>query len=434
MTGYTSIGDCNSSIGEKKCKFVNKKVCVYTFTFRCFCNNKSTQTDNNHSLCCPKRVHRLHSVPRVCLSLFVFYPLFFFPLLFFPSGFFRLPCGWNRRWAGLADVKRRSLTEQEKAKYLHRCNLFIKQEEKNSDPRYQNLRQVLQNEGSKQQQQHLLKGPNHIHCLHSVPHVCLSLFLFYPLFFFPLLFFPLGFFRLPCGWNRWWAGLADVKRRSLTEQEEAKNLHRCNLFSKQEGKNSDPRYQNLKQVLQTKAPNSNNNICFKDRTIFTAYTVSHMFASLCSCSIFSILSLSFFSASSAYDTVEIYGEQDWLMRIHHWLKRRIPSVSTESREMQKQTLLKRPSAIPLFMSKSKALLNLNFLIGTGNTASELLKSRSMLITHIGLQPNQTLILTITFWKEYHLPRWGPLPLAVWVSSLWLFLLFPSPLWPFGVLF
>ena len=101
------------------------------------------------------------------------------------------------------------------------------------------------------QQQHLLKGPNRIiHCLHSVPHVCLSLFLFYPLSFFPLLFFPLGFFRLPCGWNRWWAGLADVKRRSLTEQEEAKNLHRCNLFSKREGKNSDPTYQNLKQVLQ----------------------------------------------------------------------------------------------------------------------------------------------------------------------------------------
>ena len=142
------------------------------------------------------------------------------------------------------------------------------------------------------------------------------------------------------------------------------------------------------KFCKTNDPNSNNNICWKARTIFTAYTVSHMFASLCSCSIFSILLLSFFSAPSAYDTVEIYGEQDWLMRTHHWLKRRIPSVSTESRDMQKQTLLKRPSAVPLFISKSKALLNLNFLIGTGNTASELLKSRSMLITHIGLQPNQ----------------------------------------------
>ena len=233
---------------------------------------------------CPKRFHCLHSVPRVCLSLFLFYPLFFFPLLFFPLGFFRLPCSWNRWWAGLADVKRRSLTEQEEAKNLHRCNLFSKQEGKNSDPKHQNLKQVLQNEGSKQQQQHLSWKARTIFTAYSVPHVCLSLFLFYLQH--PLTFFLFGFLRLRHGWNLWWARLADANP-SLTEKEDSECLHR------------------------------------------------------------------------------------------------------EPRNAKTNSFFKRPSAVPLFISKSKALLNLNFLIGTGNTASELLKSRSMLITHIGLQPNQT---------------------------------------------
>jgi len=53
---------------------------------------------------------------------------------------------------------------------------------------------------------------------------------------------------------------------------------------------------------------------FVVRNVFTAYTVSHVFASLCSCSIlsFSFLSSSFLRASSAYHAVEIDGEQDWL--------------------------------------------------------------------------------------------------------------------------
>ena len=53
-------------------------------------------------------------------------------------------------------------------------------------------------------------------------------------------------------------------------------------------------------------------------------TVSHMCASLCSCSILScsilscsFLSCSFLCASSAYHALKIYGEQDWLMRSRH---------------------------------------------------------------------------------------------------------------------
>ena len=68
-------------------------------------------------------------------------------------------------------------------------------------------------------------------------------------------------------------------------------------------------------------------------------TVSHMCASLCSCSILScsilscsFLSCSFLCASSAYHALKIYGEQDWLMRSrHHWLNRKIPSASTNEK-------------------------------------------------------------------------------------------------------
>ena len=79
---------------------------------------------------------------------------------------------------------------------------------------------------------------------------------------------------------------------------------------------------------------SNNNLCWNAPTIFTACTVSHMFASLRSCSILSLsfLSSSFLRASSAYHVVEIYGEQDNLMRTRdHWLTRKIPSASTNAK-------------------------------------------------------------------------------------------------------
>ena len=58
-----------------------------------------------------------------------------------------------------------------------------------------------------------------------------------------------------------------------------------------------------KELTQT----NNNSLCCKARTIFTAYTVSHMFASLRACSILKILSFSFLFASSAYHADEFYG-------------------------------------------------------------------------------------------------------------------------------
>ena len=214
------------------------------------------------------------------------------------------------------------------------------------------------------QQQPLLKSPNHIHCLHSVPHVCLSSFLFYPLLFFPLLFFPSGFFRLPCGWNLWWAGLADANTWSLTRKIPSASTNAKYIVSRK-GISLTPNIKIWRKQQSTvdreraisaivtathqlcrthvssslnwlhtftfrcscnkeSTQTSNNNLFWKARTIFTAYTVSHMFASLRSCSILScsFLSSSFLRASSAYHAVEIYGEQDWLMRTRdHWLER-----------------------------------------------------------------------------------------------------------------
>ena len=93
MTGFISICDCNSSTMPNTCKFLNEL--IVHFHFQVLLQQRiNTNKQQQPLLKSPNHIHCLHSVPHVCLSSFLFYPLFFFTLSFFPSGFCGLSCDW----------------------------------------------------------------------------------------------------------------------------------------------------------------------------------------------------------------------------------------------------------------------------------------------------------------------------------------------------